>query len=807
MRFYFLLFVSSLMFVSYAKSPKKDSLYIEGLRNEGIELAKNGNLIGSIERIEFAITEARLAKLPEQYINERLRDFLANRYSNIGDFDRAIELTKGLESFFKQNGDLENELETKTNLGVYNQNIGRHIVAYNYFFEGWKIQKDTDELEDKIDWLDGLSATCIELGKFKDAKNYLEEAESLLEICPSELKQVLLPYYYVNQSNYSLAIEDDAQAEFFLLKCVSLAEKTNDRKGADAYLSLAKLSLKQNKNQQGLVYAKKIITLLGADKDPLIKDPYLLQSYAIQAKAFLALSNYEEALLNCNKAENQSILFQQQYLFNESKLHIGELRRENLETGIMALYSQYKYSGKKQYLEQALIYANRAKSNVLNERLTSSKLLFSNANKDAVSLRIKLIFRLNECKKEEGDSEVIILRNKLDSLNQVLGLQGQTPFVLKDLKKFQSSLKEESICIEYMVVDTLIFRFDIQRNKIEWSTELLKNPAVIFDFYDILRTPGSTIQEFVNASSKLPVLLPFDLLENSNIQEINVIPDGVLNYVVFDVIPSSIKSGGWNNIHYLAEDYLFSYQFSMQSFGSQLERSAVNYLGLAPDYDKLKKWANLKNSTETLEQAQGYFGGKSYFGIEATKKNLQQFGPNADILHLYTHGVSNDSSYDASHIILQDGELHVDEILALPLKSRLCLLTACEVGLGKEYKGEGITSVAWAFKAAGAENVIQSIWKLNEQSSYQLMNYFFTHLAKGTNSSESLIKAKRQYLASSDISDRLKHPYYWAGIMHYGEGAVFTQKTQDWWKFGLVGVFLFLISFILVKYKKKDSNF
>lgn len=800
MRIFFLVLSFILISKSYAVDIRKDSLYIEEIRKEGLELKRKGDFIGSIDRIEFAITEAKQLQLPESFINERLRDFLANRYSNIGDFDRAIELTKNLESFFRDKGDLRNELDAKTNLGVFNQNIGRHAIAYHYFLEGWEIQKESNEVVDKLDWLDGLSANCIELGRFNEARIYLDKAKNLLKNLQSKYREVLLVYYYINESNYALAVSEDSQAENYLLKCVKLTEEFGFRKGADAYNLLANLLLKQGRNEQAIDYAGRGISLFVGDQDTLAQDPYLLQSYSLQAKAFLALNNYKEALLSCRKAEDQAFFFQRKYMFDESKLYIGELRRENLETGVMALYYQYQQSGNTEYLEQALVYANRAKSSVLNERWSNSKRLLLDNRKDAANLRVNLISQLNEAKKNGGSSDVIVLRNKLDSLNNVLGIKNEPPFLIKDLKAFQSSLKKERICLEYMMIDTLLFRFDIQKNAIGWSAEVMGNPRVIFDFYHILRNSASTSQEFISAASKLPALLPSHLLKNSIIKEISVIPDGVLNYMIFDALPSSIEAREWKDIRYLAEDYSFSYQFSIPSSENQVEKSKGNYLGFAPDYSESKKWATLKNSRQALAKAQDYFEGNSYFGAEATIKKMQKMGPDADILHLHTHGVSNDSSYDASYVLLQDGKMNVNEVLALPLSTKLCFLTACEVGLGKEYKGEGITSIAWAFKAAGAENVVQSMWKLNEQSSYLLTNYFFTHLSKEINSAEALTKAKREYLTNSEISERLKHPYYWSGIGHYGNGATFTKKAFDWWKVVWGFVLLFGVCFSIGKY-------
>lgn len=775
-----------------------DSLYIEELRAKGILLAREKNFIGCIAKIEFAIAQAKLLGLSERFINERLKLFLANRYSNIGDFDRAIEVVQELELFYNQNGEERRELYAKNNLGVYNQNIERHNVAYHHFYEGWQMAKEVGDLEDELDFLDGLSASCIKLGKLKEAETYLAEAEKLLKQYVGKYKEELYLYYYMNKSNHAIKTENDVNAEKYLLESVRLAEKIGSRKGADAYVSLARLSLKKRENEQALAYATKIIYLLGADEDSLVKDPYLLQANLLQAKALVALNKYEEALFTCKKAEGQAALFQRQYMFDESKLFLSELRRENLETGVLALFRLYEESNNVNYIYQALLYADQSKSNLLNERWTNRNLLSRDHRKDAVGLRNKLIFQLNELRSQEGSELSINLRNKLDSINNVLGVKNQAPFLVEDLKNFQTNLQKDEICLVYMHVDTFLFRFNILQDHISWDSQTFNNSSVVLDFYNTLKNPNATQEEFRAASRALPVLIPSQVKGNSHIKTIRIIPDEVLNYVVFDALPMDLENGNSDDIHYAAMEYFFSYDFSIQSSKYlNKAKTKTNFLSFAPDYSKLKQWTSLKNSEEMLTEADYYFEGASYFGAQAMKSNLQQVAPSADVLHLYTHGLSNDSSYDASYIVMQDEKIHVDEILALPLKAELSILTACEVGLGKEYRGEGITSIAWAFKAAGSNNVLQSMWKLNEQSSSQLMTSFFRNLANGNNSSKALTNAKRQYLNNSEVSSRLKHPYYWAGIGHYGSGAVIKAKAIYWWEI-TVGIALVVGLFLIV---------
>jgi CHAT domain-containing protein len=806
MRLLFFLVFSLLFTSSQSAENKEDSLAIEAIRKEAENLAREGNIIESIDKVERAIARSTSLKLSEYFINERLRLFLANRYSNIGDFDRAIELAIGLELFYKENKDLSNELDVKNNLGVYNLNIGRSEVAYRYFIEAWQILQKGDDVIDQLDGLDGLAASCIELGRTTEAKNYLNKAEQLLKVCPLKWKENLEVYYLVNHAKHALATSNEAEAEKSLLRCIELAEKLNIRKGANAYQLLAELFLRQGKSQEALYCAKQTLRLLGDNGSSSVKDPYLLQSYLIQAKAHLALGNYEAVIENCKKAEKQAAFFQHKYIFNESKLYLGALRREGMETGVLALYELYRQSKKQEYLEEALVYAERAKSNLLNERWNKQKKLSLDKRQDAVSLHYKLIFQINKLEGEEDKQSLIKLRNQLDSLNEVLGVKNDSPFLTKDLKNFQGQLEEEELYLVYMHIDTLVFRFDIRKNRIDWERQLLPKSESVIQFYHVLRTPSSTEDEFLKAAEDLSALLPSSLLKQSSVKAVHIVPDGILNYLLFDLIPLDFKAVSWKEMPYAGLNYHFSYDFSLQSSQIAKKPNSLNqYIGFAPDYKHLDDWASLNKGYAIMTLATTLFEGQSYLGEAATESNFQTQSPQADLLHLYAHGVSNDSTYKTSYLVLQDDKIYVDEILALPLKAKLCILTACQVGLGKTFNGEGITGIAWSFKAAGVENVIQSMWKLNEESSAILMPSFLKHFVAGDNSTVALSKSKMEYLNNPEVSERLKHPYYWAGIGHYGHGTTWLQSSSQNWPLLLLGISI-LLGFLFIRIWLRKSS-
>ena len=246
----------------------------------------------------------------------------------------------------------------------------------------------------------------------------------------------------------------------------------------------------------------------------------------------------------------------------------------------------------------------------------------------------------------------------------------------------------------------------------------------------------------------------------------------------FDALPSpSSTNTGWSSLNYLGSVHTVAYDFSLQTMSQEGATDyESSYVGFAPRFDNNPELTYLTSGSAAVQQGKSALGGTIYENVNASTDNLRNFGCNTRVLQLYTHAVSSDSSYDASYIYMADKKMYVDEILTLPLQTDLCLLTACDVGLGKEYSGEGVTGVAWAFKAAGAQNVVQSLWRINQESSSFISERLFENLADGRSSVVALQKAKQDYMTNEDVSERLKHPYYWAGISHYGAGS----STSQW---------------------------
>jgi CHAT domain-containing protein len=146
------------------------------------------------------------------------------------------------------------------------------------------------------------------------------------------------------------------------------------------------------------------------------------------------------------------------------------------------------------------------------------------------------------------------------------------------------------------------------------------------------------------------------------------------------------------------------------------------------------------------------------------------------IVHFAAHGMLNNIHPELSGIVLslvdeagqqQDGFLRLQDIYNLKLPAELVVLSACQTGLGKEVKGEGLIGLTRGFMYAGAPRVVASLWKVDDRATSELMKRFY----QGMLGPEALSPAGalRQAQLSLWKQKQWREPYYWAAFVLQGE--------------------------------------
>ena len=147
---------------------------------------------------------------------------------------------------------------------------------------------------------------------------------------------------------------------------------------------------------------------------------------------------------------------------------------------------------------------------------------------------------------------------------------------------------------------------------------------------------------------------------------------------------------------------------------------------------------------------------------------------NYRVVHIATHGLLDAERPQFTGVVLSlvgnktgDGFLRTDEIFNLKLGSSLVMLSACETGLGKEKRGEGVIGLTRAFMYAGAPTVGVSLWSVADKSTAELMTDFYQHLLGSTSSSPSV--ALRGAQLAMINGKKYSAPFYWAPFVLVGE--------------------------------------
>jgi CHAT domain-containing protein len=156
----------------------------------------------------------------------------------------------------------------------------------------------------------------------------------------------------------------------------------------------------------------------------------------------------------------------------------------------------------------------------------------------------------------------------------------------------------------------------------------------------------------------------------------------------------------------------------------------------------------------------------------ATSAELAQYR----MIHFATHSLLNQEHPELSGIALslvdergrpQDGFLRLHDIYNLKLNADLIVLSACQTGLGKEVKGEGLIGLTRGFMYAGAPRVVATLWKVDDKATADMMKHFY----------QALLGEQRMRpaaaLRAAQIAlwrqTRWRDPAYWAAFALQGE--------------------------------------
>jgi CHAT domain-containing protein/tetratricopeptide (TPR) repeat protein len=340
----------------------------------------------------------------------------------------------------------------------------------------------------------------------------------------------------------------------------------------------------------------------------------------------------------------------------------------------------------------------------------------------------------------------------------------------------QARLKPGEALIEYVVDHDQVMIFVLKpgsltavsssldqvnlQAKVNLVRELIQQPS-----NELWRTPAASLSQ-----SLVQPLQDRHLLEG--VENLYLVPHGMLNFLPFAVLPLA----GPVNDRTLMEQFTISYLPAAASLVHSPTTRRVNpsLLAVAPESARLQySLAEAQSIAKLYKPHSSLLAGR-----DATESAFKEKAGSFGILHLSTHGFFNAKNPLFSGLELEadernDGLLEVHEILDLDLQAGLVTLSACETGLGSGYfarlpAGDEFISLTRAFLLAGSQSVLATLWEVDDRSTVELMEGFYTRL-EGEEGAGGRAAALVQVQRELRNSMKYKHPFYWAPFVLVGQ--------------------------------------
>ncbi len=798
------------------------------------------------------------ARVAQLYTN------MGNIHEKLGNIEQAEQyFQRGIAIHLENHGPgYWNLAYPYTNLGALYVSTGRKAQALNYYLKSLDLcQKDRKELI-RLEALNHGALAQYYLGEdnYQLSRSHANQAIAIMqEAFYSEHPRISEFYTTIGQTYAEQG--DFEQARAWFDRAIALTVKGY----GEVHPQLARLYLEQSRiyyqtgnHPKSLNFAQLALKSLDDSFEPtnpmdnpkpdkVLSERLLIQIVKHKADVYQAHANKENRMENLNSALEQYRLaalvvdhLRRGYLSESAKLFLQNNASEIYQQGIAVSYQLYHLNRDETYLAQAFFFMEKSKSSVLSEALQDAALTAVQGVDPAViqqeshlhQLVKSLEIKLADAQLEENDSSQTLLkrdlfraRARVDSLENAIRANYPHYHQLKydtqvlTLEKATAQIPDKALALSFFEADSSWYLLALARK--ESACYQVSKTTLPIDsinrFRQNLSNPESDPNQILSDGNLIYRALLQETLEKfDGIKELIVLPDGLLNYLPLGAL--SILSGDTeSDPHYLVQDYAISYRNSL-TLQSSLPRGYSYqqlYVGFAPNYEGeahqltlREPLSPLKGARAEVERAGSLFKGSQFLDQQATEHEFKNNNTSAAILHLAMHAQIDDEDPMRSRLLftresdtLEDGSLNAYEIYQLSLDAELAVLSACNTGIGKINKGEGVMSLSRAFMYAGCPNIVMSLWQAQDQATGQIMYTFFENLKKGLPKHEALQEAKLHFLASADPYKA--HPANWATFVLLGDHQPLSRPNKPWLWIGLAALTLVLAGLYWQQRRKK----
>ncbi len=723
-------------------------------------------------------------------LRERLKDRFGQGLTLTGiasvewrrnEFQRAIDLYNQALALFREEKAAPQQADVLSNMGLVFADLGDEASARQRYAEAldlWRAAKNKA----------GEARTLNNLGMLPNGTAALQQAHAIF----AELQDNLSRAYVLHNLGdaYASANAFTKAAEAYR-QSLALKRDAGDRGGMAATLSSqGRLQLRQNNAASAVELLEEALRIFRAiensngeaaalaDLAYALRANGELQKAATQAEASLALTE-------SSRAELLAPNLRMSYLSSRRDVY-------HLLTAIRM--QQHAAEPGKGFDAMAFDANERSRARVLLDSLPRpdlGDLPVNTALQDrqrrmrAAGQNLSQLLVAGVTGEREQEARRRLDRALFDYEQAVAKLeaQGDPDLVLLrprplSLREIQASLPPDVALLVYSIGAESGFRWTVTRHSLTSQTlpkqaelepliramqQSATAPAIVQDASRAAREERLSRAEasYRAAAAKLRrILIPTQLTA----KRIFLVPDGPLHWIPFSALLP-------------VEQYTLVWFPSATFAARKAEPRPPGPITVFADpaYETaLPRLAASAAEAEAIRKQAGARSVRVLLRHEATREAFLAAAKTNSILHLATHALIDPSRPRVSGIAfsmftpdakLRDGLLRLGEIYSLRIDKALVVLSSCESRAGREYRGEGLASLAHGFLHAGAGQVVASLWPIADGAASLLMEHFYREMLQHRRTPAEALRLAQLAVKKNP---KFSAPFYWAGFAVVG---------------------------------------
>lgn len=574
-----------------------------------------------------------------------------------------------------------------------------------------------------------------------------------------------------------------------------------------------------------------------------------------------------DAIYDCTKLATEALVEVNRTFknTNSKRFWLNQNAIPFYEQAIRTAYTLAQETGNQQYLYEAFQLCEQSKSMLMNDvlqeqqaaalggvpqELTVQQTELEQLVADAEKARFDAHAAGDQAAEKAASDELFDFKDQLGRLRLRFELDFPEYYKLKysndttTAQDVQAALNEGDCLLEYFEGNDHLYCFIITKNELRvqqlertaaFNIRLQRFQMSLMNIQQFTERPMLVYNNYVKDGYQLYQEL-FGDLDLTPLKRLIIVPDGKLSYLPFEVLldearqpVDNIRAANFKELPYLFRhfpiNYLYSAQLWLQQRQAKQPTNNGKILGLAPTYEGStspdwrpqrevtlrQKLINLPGAAAEVAHLKTQYLGKYYSGAAANETQFRKLAGEYSILHLAMHGLIDRTNPEFSGLAMsedqsqdEDNFLYAYEIKKLPLNADLVVLSACETGIGKYQRGEGVISIGRGFIYAGAPSLLMTLWSLNDDSGAFIMEEFYKNLHAGRSKDEAIQQAKLHYL--THVAPEYAHPFMWAAFVSVGDYSPITLQSPPhigWYIGGTAGLIALLVLFWWVRSRRK----